>query len=246
MDRLTHMQALTGERLLTACECAQAEPPLLRPLTLLAAAMLDQDRRELMDVPVSERDRLLLHMRRISFGPVLEGYATCRLCASAMEFRLSVDDALQGLENTGDALSAQWQDQGVDFQLRQATTADLVASASMPTAELAAQHLLARCLGFDELPQAAPQCTALPSVRSHFDRLHAVSELRCTLCCPQCAHADTWDLDVGHFVWIEARRAARRLLSDIHTLALHYGWSEPAIVGMSQQRRDAYLELLCA
>ena len=132
----------------------------------------------------------------------------------------------------------------MDLQLRQATTADLLATASMPSAELAAQRLLARCLGFDELSAAAVELTALPSVQSQFDRLHAASELRCTLCCPQCAHADTWDLDIGHFVWIEARHAARRLLADIHTLALHYGWSEPAIAEMSQQRRDAYLELL--
>lgn len=244
MKHPADMQALTGQRLLSACERAQSASPLLRPLILLAAAMSTRDRHELMDLSLAERDRLLLHMRRISFGPTLEGYVTCGRCTSAMEFHLSVEDALQGLEHADDALSEHWEDQGVDLQLRQATTTDMLAAASMPTAEQAAQRLLGRCLGLDELSETALGLTALPSVQSHFDRLHAAGELRCTLCCPQCAHVDTWDLDIGHFVWIEARHAARRLLADIHTLALHYGWSEPTIADMSQQRRDAYLELL--
>lgn len=244
MRRSPPMQALTGERLLAACDQAQGEPPLLRPLTLLAAAMPAHDRQALLDLPMTTRDRLLLELRRLSFGPTLHGYASCPQCGTAMEFGLEVAEALETMAGSAGAFSARWHEAGMDLQLRQATTADLLACARMPTAEQAVRSLLARCLGVPEPSADADQRVDLPSVRARFDRLHADSEWRCVLRCPQCAHEDTWDLDVGHFVWIEARHAARRLLADIHTLAMHYGWSEPAIAALSQRRRDAYLELL--
>lgn len=246
MRRLPPMQALTGERLLAACEQAQGEHPLLRPLTLLAAAMPPHDRQALLELPLAVRDRLLLELRRLSFGPILHGYAGCPQCGTAMEFGLEVAEALETMAASTGNTPARWHEAGRTLQLRQATTADLLACARMPTAEEAVRVLLARCLGASGSSAEAGQDVELASVRTHFDRLHAGSEWRCLLRCPQCANEDTWDLDIGHFVWIEARHTARRLLADIHSLALHYGWSEPAIAALSQQRRNAYLELLGA
>jgi hypothetical protein len=54
------------------------------------------------------------------------------------------------------------------------------------------------------------------------------------------------DLDIGRFLWTEVRRAATRLLGDVHTLAAAYGWSEQAILDLSAGRRAAYLELVGA
>ena len=240
------MQALIGERLLAACEQAQTEHALLRSLTLLAAAMPSHDPLALLDLPLAERNCLLLQLRRLSFGSTLQGYASCPQCGTAMEFSLGVDAVLESMSEPAVQPPVGWNDAGIDFRLRQATTTDLLDCARMPTAEQAVQRLLARCLGVDCLSDAAAANVGRPSVRAHFDQLHADSEWRCTLQCPQCAHEDTWDLDIGHFVWMEARHAARRLLNEVHTLALHYGWSESAIVALSQQRRDAYLELLSA
>ena len=240
------MHALTGECLLAACEQAQGEHPLLRPLTLLAAAMPTHDRQALLELPLGARDRLLLELRRLSFGPTLRGYASCPQCGTGMEFGLEVAEALQTIAATDQPTSVGWHEAGMDLQLRQAPTADLLACARTPMPAQAVRSLLARCLGVSASSVDTDQRVDLPSVRAHFDRLHADSEWRCVLRCPQCTHEDIWNLDIGDFIWIEARHAARRLLTDIHTLAMHYGWSEPAIAALSQQRRDAYLELLGA
>jgi hypothetical protein len=240
------MQALFGERLLAACEQAQGEHALLQAITLLAAALPECDRLELLRLPITERNRLLLQLRLLSFGPVLEGYADCARCGTAMEFSLSVADALAGMDEMRAPTSVDWTDQGIPLRLRQATTADLLASIDAPTTEEAEARLLSRCLGLDELVDDVAQRTALPSARAQFEQIHASSELHCTLRCPHCLKEETWDLDVTHYVWQEARHAAHRLMADIHTLALHYGWSESDIARMSQPRRDAYLELLSA
>ena len=238
------MQALSGERLLAAWDRAQGEHALLRPVTLLAAAMPECHRAQLLDMPITERDRLLLQLRELSFGPVMDGFAICMHCGSAMEFSISVATALGSLDEKHMPTSIDWMEGGEPLHLRTATTADLLASVQMPTAALAEERLLSRCLGLDDVSADAAKYFQRSAMHEHFEQLHAASELRCALACPQCAHEETWDLDVAHFVCLDARHAAHQLLEDVHALALHYGWSEAAIAGMSPRRRNAYLELL--
>jgi hypothetical protein len=240
------MQALTGERLLLAHDQGQCEGALLRAIVLLEAAMPDTSREELLALPVAARDRLLLRLRQLSFGPTLDGYATCVQCGAAMEFSLAVAAALDGLDEARVPTSVDWLEDGDTMRLRQITSADLLAALRTGDDGRAEEWLLARSLGFYEINDEAAERAALPSVRAHFEQLHAATELRCTLSCPQCRSDASWSLDIAHFVWLEARHAARRLLADIHTLALQYGWDEPAIAAMSPRRREAYLELLGA
>jgi hypothetical protein len=232
--------ALSGERLLAVWDRARDELPLLRPIALLAAAMPGSNDAQLVQLSIVQRDRLLLQLRQISFGPTLAGHAACSLCGAAMEFSLAVADALAGLEQA-DA-PATLEESADDPRMRLSTTADLLAAVQEPTPELAERRLLARCTDIDDLTSG--DIAGLPAVRARFDRLHALAELHCNLVCPQCAHEATWCLDVAHFVWLETQRAAQRLLADIHALALHYGWSERAIARMHPHRRDFYLEML--
>ncbi|RAR65771.1 hypothetical protein C7401_10377 [Paraburkholderia unamae] len=235
------MQPLAGMRLVEACEAARREPALLRPLTLLAAAWPGCERDRLLDQPLAERNRALLALRALSFGPVLEGYAECAACGAPMTFHLAVKDALASL----DACAASVPDDAA-WRVREATTADLLAASRMPDDEAAERELLRRCLVESATNAKNEVTTATPAALAEFERIHAAAELHCALTCPQCGHAAHHELDLADFVWREARHAARRLLADIHTLALHYGWSEAAIAAMSQARRDAYLELLDA
>ena len=240
------MQALAGERLLQAHERGRCEPAPLRAITLLEAAQPGSERAELMRLPLAARDRLLLRLRELSFGATLDGFANCPQCGAAMEFSLSAAAALDGLDESRVPAEVAWSDDGAPQRLRQVTSEDLLAAGNVGDDTQAANLLLARCLGFDGLSDEAATRIAAPSVRAHFDALHAAAELRCTLRCPHCDAADAWSLDVAHFVWLEARQAAQRLLADVHTLALHYGWSEAQIAGLSPARRAAYLELLGA
>jgi hypothetical protein len=246
------MQPLAGLRLIEACEAARREPALLRPLALLAAALPGTERATLLEQTLGERNRALLALRALSFGPVLEGYAECGACGTPMTFRLAVEHALAALEaSEADISTSDWIDDGFSWRLRQATTADLLAAAIMPDDASAERELLRRCLVASATSgEPAAEIAALAPTPARalaeFERLHAAAELHCTLQCPQCGHAASHELDLANFVWREARHAARRLLADIHTLASHYGWSEAAIAAMSQARRDAYLELLDA
>jgi hypothetical protein len=53
-------------------------------------------------------------------------------------------------------------------------------------------------------------------------------------------------LDLPAFLWTEIEAQVRRLLLDIHTLAVAYGWSEREILSLSDARRRLYLEMVQA
>lgn len=237
------MLPLTGERLLAACEHAQNERAMLRAITLLGAALPEHSRDDLLQLPLAERNRLLLQLHFISFGSVLEGYAACAQCGASMELSLSVADVLQQLDESRAPACLPWRDGDECRSTRAVTTADLLAAAQASDDATAEQQLLLRCLGMDTCTAALPAHT-MQQLRSQFEALHAGSDLRCTLHCPDCSQATAYELDLAHFIWREALHAARRLLGDIHALALHYGWREQDIAAMSPVRREAYLELL--
>ena len=127
------------------------------------------------------------------------------------------------------------------YQLRPVTTADLLAA----RAGRGRRGPGAAALALPEV-QPAPERRALssPMVLEQFEQLNAAAELSCTIACPAARAQDVLDLDIARFLWTEVRRAASRLLGEIHTLASAYGWSEQAITPMSAGRRAAYLEML--
>ncbi len=236
------MHALAGELLLQAWEQGASAPEPSRPLALLGVAMPDRDPIELADVPVAERNRLLLRLRELSFGPELSVISTCSSCSVALELSLPVAE-LAALSETEGCGGLAWTDGGRRFELRAATTADLLASLELTEFGAAQELLLSRCLTVDP-PQVADRLSATPTVLEQFERLHATAELRCNVACPECASEELVDLDIGRFLWTEIRRAAARLLREIDALAASYGWSEQAILAMSERRRIAYLEMV--
>ena len=64
--------------------------------------------------------------------------------------------------------------------------------------------------------------------------------------CPSCGHRWESLLDIASFLWQEIDIHVRRLLSEVHTLASAYSWSERDILSMSALRRQMYLEELLA
>jgi hypothetical protein len=238
------MQALCGERLLAVWDRAQGEHELDRALTLLAAALPEIERTQLAELTIAERNYLLLRLRQLTFGPTLQGFGRCAACDAPIEFSLPVDHVLAQLTREELQNSVDWYEHGEHLQLRAINTLDLLAALEAVDAAAAEELLLARCLRAGDASHAACSPAASTTVREHFERLHAATELRCALTCPRCSRNATLDLDVVHFLWLEVRHAAQRLLADIHTLARHYGWTERDITCLSPQRRHAYLELL--
>ena len=236
------MRALTGELLLRAWDAGTTEHSLDRALTLLSLGMPEGGRQRFAELSIAERNRLLLQLRAMTFGPELKAFATCRRCAAGMEIGLAIEELLA---QAGYAWiePVEWQECGRQLQLRPVNTQDLLAARQVDDEGEAQKLLLKRCSNLGDEPFLDDSSLLVEAVLKKFDELHAGAELRCSVECPQCSASEMLDLDIATFFWLEVRHAAQRLLREVHLLAEAYGWSEVSIVHMPQQRRKVYLEM---
>ena len=73
-----------------------------------------------------------------------------------------------------------------------------------------------------------------------------LADIQLDLTCPSCERRWRAVFDIVSFLWTEIEVWAWRTLSDVHTLARAYGWSERDILTLSPTRRQFYLEMVGA
>ncbi len=74
--------------------------------------------------------------------------------------------------------------------------------------------------------------------------LDPCADLAVVTACPRCGCWIEVEVDPVELLARSLATGEQRLLAEVHTLALHYGWSEDQILGLPRPRRHAYLELL--
>lgn len=242
-------QISAGE-LLDAWEAASGRPEWARALALLAAGHDDGDG-ALAALPVGERDRRLVALRRSVFGTSVQATAECPACAEPAELSFALDDVVPATPPSAGASAGTVRAAGHEVAFRLPTSADLatVAAAQPADARDAAGALLARCV----LSVTAPSGTAVAAGDLPGEVADAVSDaiaaadgaadLALALTCPSCGHRWAAPFDIAVFVWQEVDAWAERILLEVDGLASAYGWQEPAVLALSPWRRRRYLEL---
>lgn len=213
-------------------ERGRHEHPLDRALTMLSL-FTARPRRELAELALDQRDRMLLRCRAALFGPSLAAVATCRSCGCGIDVSVQPQDTAPADDSF--AVRAH----GTEMTVRMPNSLDLAAIATCQDVASARRQLLRRITGTDEEP--APGVVA--AVEAELDRRAGLSGALIALTCPDCAAGWNVELDVGQFFWREIEILAGRLLRDVDALARRYGWSERDILALSTDRRRFYLEL---
>jgi hypothetical protein len=78
-------------------------------------------------------------------------------------------------------------------------------------------------------------------IEEALDDADPAANIQFRVACPECG-TEWWDsLDPVRFAWSAVEQAARRLATDVHTLARGLGWSEQDILALSPFRRHLYL-----
>jgi hypothetical protein len=249
-ERSRNFRPLQGDALLSAWERGDRKTWSARGLTLLLAGYPDLAGPDAGAISLAERDRLLLELRRLSFGDTLAAFAFCQECGERLQFELPHATALSALE-AGIRAAGMVTVEGWALTLRLAGTADIDDAAADPDIDAARTILLERCVTAACANGTAVPYRDLPEpvrtvAESKLAALHEAVELAVTLTCPGCATSQQVLVDVSSQLWAETRHAARRLLAEVHELAHAHGWSEAAILAMSPPRRRAYLEMLRA
>src|SRR6185295_14786222 len=100
------MRPLTASTLLSVWERASRQPPVERALLFLGAACPERTAAELAQLPIGERDSLLVTLREWTFGAQLVSRLVCKKCGERLELSLKISDVrvVRDVE-TADALT---------------------------------------------------------------------------------------------------------------------------------------------
>jgi hypothetical protein len=233
------MKIWSRQDLLEVWERGASRHALDRALLLLASARLDVRLGELADVAIGDRDRALLALRAANFGRQMPSFADCPECATRLAFTLDADGLATGpspalLEVDG-------------LRVRPPTSRDLAAALRETDRESAERALAERCVVRDEddvvTPLTAEQIARIESALAMSD---GTGDLLLDFVCDACGHAWSTPFDIAAHLWQELEVRARRLLHDVHVLARAYGWTEPDVLALSDERRAAYIDMVGA
>ncbi|MFZ1218008.1 MAG: hypothetical protein WAO00_01885 [Chthoniobacterales bacterium] len=242
------MRALSAAELLDAWERGLAQSPGQRALMLLALACAETPLEQLTQLTVGRRDAELLALRERTFGPRLASLATCPACAEQVEFQVTSADLCAPGETAPETLlSLTYGDYGVEFRLP--TALDLTRLDPAGDFDRNRQHLLQRCViaarhAETEIAAAELPAEVATAIAQRMAEADPQADIQIVLACPQCQHTWQAPLDIVSYFWTEIHAWAGRLLREVHSLALAYGWSEGEILALSPWRRQAYLELI--
>jgi len=223
-------------------------------------------RDDLRELPVADRQYLLLKLREATFGDRVEAIVSCANAACGA--RIDIDFAL------GDIPIKESRDKGPHYRMRLSPEAwktnetgearadvvfrlpnggdqEAIAWMLPQDEQRAAMALLARCvqrIGFWERPGpsgiARLSTQALMEIERQIEEVAPAVELTATGDCPECEDSFAIPLDLPGLFWSEWRISRTRLLREVHTLAFHYHWSEREIMRMPRPLRREYIEIL--
>lgn len=185
-------------------------------------------------LPRSDRDRLVLELRRSLFGAHIQLATRCEnpACRQEVDLDLEIDDLLPAPAARPELTEVRTSEGSVT--LRPLTGADDAAAADIwPVLSVEGD--------WSALGDAARQEAALaldaadPGVRRDIE-----------VACPDCRLPIALYLDPTELLVRELALGASRLLAEVHVLAFHYGWREAEILALPRPRRWRYLALISA
>jgi predicted RNA-binding Zn-ribbon protein involved in translation (DUF1610 family) len=245
------MAALSASQALNLWERAAVESPPVRALVFLAAARPGLDRHAMEELSVGERDEALLQLRRALFGPRVTGVVECPHCGVNLDVEFSLDELRQALggrrvaaRSGAEIESGEWR---ISFRLP--NCGDLTALTGARNVREARRVLLERCViearegarpaSPEELPEEVAE-----RIAEEMAQLDPWADLRLAIKCGACGGEAETPFDIASYLWTEFEAWAGRMLREVHSLALAYGWSERDILAMGAARRRAYLALV--
>ena len=242
------MRALTASEIIHLWETAYRFHPIDQALSIVQQVMPGHSREQLAEMPLGQRDALLLSLRQLTFGDVLPGKDNCPQCNETVEFALSCTALLA---NTPEAQRKRLVVDEYDVTVRPLTSYDLGVAANASTLQGARSLLLERCVDKARFQGVTTPLQALPTSLQNRIAETALAtdpqaETVLELSCPSCKNEWLSILDIGHIFWKEIAAWAQRLLLEVHQLATAYGWTEDEILKLGPVRRASYLQMVAA
>lgn len=203
-------------------------------LALLRAANPHLSDTEILAMPIGVRDQGIIAARAgITSGP-LRAEPVCDTCGATFELTLHpIEIGLQGREAPEPGYRTVKID-GVERNLRPITLADMLAVEQIADVEVATKMLKDRIVEGEENVDTG-------ALESELEKLDPAANIWLTTACPDCEATQNLVFDPVHFVALEVRQAALRILQDVMDIARVFHWSERDILALPEYRRAIYV-----
>lgn len=241
------MHALTTLSLLDVWEDGLMQSPAQRAVELLSAAYPEASRQWFAMQSIGQRDSRLLMLRAELWGPRMPAVVPCPVCRERLELVLDTQELLQQEQLHGEeAESLELAGYTVVFRLP--NSEDVSAAARVADdVETCRGLVLEDCVlsaQQGEVPVSAGQLPpeVVAGIEERMAKADPLADIQLALTCPTCQEHWSSPFDIVSYLWTEIEAWAWRILSDVHTLARAYAWSERAILNLSPLRRQFYLE----
>lgn len=248
------MQALSAASLLALWESGLGLDSPSRAQLLLAAALPEQQRADLANFSIGERDYYLLQVRQLLFGTQMINIAQCPNCQERVEWESKTTDLLlagEGKYPIAKCLSIQHDSYQIVFRLPKFQELAWLFQQT-PAISTPQELLLQSCvlevrkandevIPFAELPLISQQ-----AVLEAMEAADPLARIDLDLSCPACGCQWQALFDITSFLWAETQAWAERTLRSVHLLAKAYGWSELDILAMTPTRRQLYLGMVAS
>ena len=212
---------------------------------------------------VGDRDVLLLHLRRLTFGDLVRADLICPWpeCGEQISLAFGLSDlpvpeppvraAVHNLRLSGVAAS----EHAVEVAFRLPDGADQEELSPWAAADpaAAATRLLQHCIvsivpgapaGTLEDGVAGLSPRARAEIEAEMERLAPPLDRTVQTRCAECGRVVLVPFDLRRYFFGELRTDHDLLYREVHRLAYHYHWGESEILAMSRSRRHIYLDVL--
>ena len=202
------------------------------------------NREEISSLCVADRQYLMIQLSRLMEGDQVWKTHKCEICSSM--FDISIDRSQLPIKEAGSTFpKAHVNLHGKDLKLQvpTGTSQKLVSNLSD---EDAIRILLSSCLiSVDGEKQQEDFVKRLGSdeismIESALEKISPEVAVTVLIECPECCQEQVVPLDPYSVL----EDGYSTLYHEIHSLALHYHWSESDILNLSRERRQLYLGLL--
>ncbi|OPY54280.1 MAG: hypothetical protein A4E49_01099 [Methanosaeta sp. PtaU1.Bin112] len=247
------MKGLTALQLLDVWEQGHAYPISQRSLLLLAAARDDLEMDDLLSMSIGKIDAALMDLRDLTFGPMINCLESCPVCNSLLDLPMRMPDLKANASDIStESFSIISGEYEIDFRLP--TGSDLIAISGHNNIEKAKDLVLRRCI--TQIRRNGLVCSNIRSndilipersreeISKRMREIDPQANIEINLICPSCGSDWQRVFDIATFFCMEIDIWALRTLREVHILASAYGWSEKEIVGMSQWKRQLYMEMV--
>lgn len=199
------------------------------------------------NLSVGDRIKILLNVRELVFGNVLQCVTSCPSCLEKISIDINIDD-LPGSKNPPHLDSEYLLDvENFKMKIRPLNTSDQTSTlliSNKKSSELA-EHLLRQCILASKplLPDNLPS-SVVSALSSKLEELDPLAEIELGLSCQSCKNKFERQFDVEKFVLDEIKMRRHDLEQEIHKIAFYYHWDEDTILSLPMKKRQRYVELI--